>query len=330
MFDKLFDAQEIIDEYLNLYQTDNSLTDEDMERLRTPEQLNRILPRYLLGDIGYYERFIRLVIEKISHLLGEKITPKKMTQTHTHSFESLAYQEIRGAHRIIFSLTGQCGALLPIANKFADKEFRRMNGEAFDSVCEFINTLCGAYASMMSDENIVYEIMPPAALSRNTIQSDDVLYVLPIEACGKEISMVFAFNTDVNLECGAKEDDISANILIVDDSVVTRNSMRKILEYAGHNVVGEAVDGDDAVEKYLSLRPDIITMDVTMPKKGGLKALKEIISHDPDAVVLMVSASAQKGTISEALIHGAYDFIRKPFEPDEVLDKISEALTFFC
>gem|GEM_PF-492057 len=328
MPENFFNTQEMIDEYLSIYQADNGLTDEEMEIRRGPEHIRRILPAYLLGDFKHYERFVGFAVDELSRLFEGGIEPKKMAQMREYDFEYLAGQELRGAHRVVFSLSGKGGALLPIAGRFAGKEFKRMNGKAFDSVCEFINTLCGSYASMMSDENVMLEVMPPAAITRQTFLSTGILYVLPVEAGGAAIDMVFSFDSDVAYKRAAKDRAGAANILIVDDSVVLRGSMRKILESAGHNVVGEAVDGNDAVERYLSTRPDITTMDVTMPNKGGLEALKEIIGHDPDALVLMVSATAQKATVAEALINGAYGFLRKPLSADNVLQTISEALMF--
>ena len=93
-----------------------------------------------------------------------------------------------------------------------------------------------------------------------------------------------------------------ARILIVDDSSIYRSNMRDILESGGHTIAGEARNGAEGVEKYKELRPEITTLDITMPVKDGLEALKEIMEFDPDAKVIMVSATAQQSNISEALI----------------------------
>ena len=109
-----------------------------------------------------------------------------------------------------------------------------------------------------------------------------------------------------------------ARILVVDDSAVYRTSMKELLQNAGHTVVGEAVNGDEGVTKYMELFPDITTMDVMMPIKGGLEALDEILIFDPHAKVIMVSATAQQSKISQALIQGAYCFLRKPIDPEKL------------
>lgn len=116
-----------------------------------------------------------------------------------------------------------------------------------------------------------------------------------------------------------------ANILLVDDSRTSRKILRNILESAGHTIVDEATDGEQAIEKYIASKPDVITLDITMPVMDGIEALKQIKLVDSDAKVIMVSASSQKDKLIEAVKYGAEDFIAKPFEPSQiitVLDKL--------
>lgn len=116
-----------------------------------------------------------------------------------------------------------------------------------------------------------------------------------------------------------------ANILLVDDSRTSRKILRNILESAGHTIVDEATDGEQAIEKYIASKPDVITLDITMPVMDGIEALKQIKMVDSDAKVIMVSASSQKDKLIEAVKYGAEDFIAKPFEPSQiitVLDKL--------
>ena len=116
-----------------------------------------------------------------------------------------------------------------------------------------------------------------------------------------------------------------ANILLVDDSRTSRKILRNILESAGHTIVDEATDGEQAIEKYIASKPDVITLDITMPVMDGIEALKQIKLVDSDAKVIMVSASSQKDKLIEAVKYGAEDFIAKPFEASQiitVLDKL--------
>lgn len=113
-----------------------------------------------------------------------------------------------------------------------------------------------------------------------------------------------------------------ANILIVDDSRTSRKILKGILEENGHAVAGEAENGKVGVESYLAIRPDIVTLDITMPVMDGIEALKEIKKADADAKVIMVTAAGQKEKMLEAVKSGASEFITKPFEPEEILNVI--------
>lgn len=112
------------------------------------------------------------------------------------------------------------------------------------------------------------------------------------------------------------------NVLIVDDSGFIRRMLRDILEKNGYSIVGEAADGEAAVRVYQELRPELVTMDITMPVADGIEALERIMEFDPEASVVMVSALGQEEFIERSLALGAKDFIVKPFQPQKVLDTL--------
>lgn len=109
-----------------------------------------------------------------------------------------------------------------------------------------------------------------------------------------------------------------ANILIVDDSRTSRRILRGLLESDGHTIVGEAKDGQEGYDKYAELKPDLVTMDITMPVMSGVDSLKKIKGDFPDAKVIMVSAAGQQHNMIEAVQSGALEFIAKPFDADEI------------
>lgn len=117
-----------------------------------------------------------------------------------------------------------------------------------------------------------------------------------------------------------------AKILIVDDSKTSRKFLRAVIEEAGHEVVGEAADGQEGVRQYLELLPDLVTMDITMPVMDGITAVGEICSRVPEAVIVMVTAASQKSNVLEALKRGASDFIGKPFKNEEIIHTINRLL----
>jgi len=120
---------------------------------------------------------------------------------------------------------------------------------------------------------------------------------------------------------------MGSKILIVDDAAFMRMMIKDILEKNDYKVVGEAQDGVEAVEKYTELRPDLVTLDITMPEKDGITALKEIMAEDPNAKVIMCSAMGQQAMVIDAIQAGAKDFIVKPFQAERVLEAISKVLS---
>lgn len=111
-------------------------------------------------------------------------------------------------------------------------------------------------------------------------------------------------------------------ILIVDDSAVVRLRIRRVLEDAGYEVAGEAQNGLEAISLYRQLKPDVVTMDITMPEMSGVEALKKIMAEDSEARVVMITALDQKDKLREAILAGARDYIVKPFEDDRLLSAI--------
>lgn len=117
-----------------------------------------------------------------------------------------------------------------------------------------------------------------------------------------------------------------ARILIVDDAAFMRMMLKNILEKNGHEVVGEAENVPIAVEFYQSTQPDLVTMDITMPKISGIEGVKQIMALDPSANVIMVSAMGQQAMVMDAIKSGAKDFIVKPFQQDRILQAVEKVL----
>lgn len=119
---------------------------------------------------------------------------------------------------------------------------------------------------------------------------------------------------------------MSKRVLVVDDAVFMRMMIKDILGKNGFEVVGEAANGALALEEYKKLKPDITTMDITMPEMDGIAAVKEIKKVDPNAKVIMCSAMGQQAMVMEAIQAGAKDFIVKPFQSDRVVEALNKAL----
>ena len=116
-------------------------------------------------------------------------------------------------------------------------------------------------------------------------------------------------------------------ILIVDDTLFMRTLLKNILFSGGHDIVGAAGDGDEAIAKYQELKPDLVTMDVVMPKVNGIEALKGIRAIDPNAKVVMCTAVGQEQMVKLAIKTGAKGYIVKPFQAPKVLEEIKNVLS---
>ena len=117
-----------------------------------------------------------------------------------------------------------------------------------------------------------------------------------------------------------------ARVLVVDDAAFMRKMVSDALTKGGHEVVGEAGNGTEAIARFQELKPEVMTLDITMPEKDGLAALKEIIALDPAARVVMCSALGQESKVLKSIKAGARDYVVKPFQADRVIEAVGKAL----
>lgn len=115
-----------------------------------------------------------------------------------------------------------------------------------------------------------------------------------------------------------------ARVMIADDSDAIRMVLQDILSIGGHQIVAEAQNGAEAVEMYSQANPDVLLLDLAMPKKDGLTVVKEVMSKHQDAKIILITASDNQNIINDCLNHGAKSFISKPFDFDRVLKLINE------
>ncbi len=119
---------------------------------------------------------------------------------------------------------------------------------------------------------------------------------------------------------------MARTVLITDDTAFMRMTLRSVIQKNGFQVVGEAADGVEAVKKYVELKPDLVTMDITMPKMDGITAIREIMKIDSDAKIIVCSAMGQKPMVIDALNAGAKDFLVKPFDAQRVIEALNKAI----
>ena len=115
--------------------------------------------------------------------------------------------------------------------------------------------------------------------------------------------------------------------MVADDTNEIRMVLRDLLSIDKHEIVGEAVDGEEAVEQFTKIKPDILLLDLAMPKKDGVTVIKEIITNHPKAKIILVTATGNQNTINECMQAGASAYISKPFDMKTVLKVISDTVT---
>ena len=113
-------------------------------------------------------------------------------------------------------------------------------------------------------------------------------------------------------------------VLVVDDAIFMRTAIKLILEKNGYDIIGEAENGKMAIEMFISLKPELVTMDITMPVMDGIQALKAILKINADARVLMVTAMGQENMVKDAIVSGAKGFVVKPFKEEVLLKALSK------
>lgn len=118
-----------------------------------------------------------------------------------------------------------------------------------------------------------------------------------------------------------------ATVLIVDDSQVNRRLLRNMLETEGYEVIGEATNGKEGLEEFVKSSPDIVTLDVSMPEMNGIDALKLMREHNPHAKIIILSADSQREKKEEAALHGAVEFVTKPYKKSDILEAIERSIT---
>ncbi|MBR6257873.1 MAG: response regulator [Lachnospiraceae bacterium] len=178
---------------------------------------------------------------------------------------------------------------------------------------------------------------PPLSFKAQKAVGD--FYVVPVYLEGAKINIVISVDSD--FVAGETPENTGAvissgegeaatgdgnTVLVVDDSRMSRLMMKGILEKADMAVVAEAANGEDGVEAYKKFKPDIVTLDITMPKMDGLEALEQILKFDPEAKVIMITAAGQQDKLIKALKTGAKRFINKPFNEEEIVRNIKEIL----
>jgi CheY-like chemotaxis protein len=341
LMDMLSITKEEIEDHIENFRKKIGFTPEEMEILKKDE-LDELLPMFVISSKPYVLDIAGLFTRNITRFVSRDFYIEKARKVKEYKYAHLACQELVGDDSVFVAVAeadeqDKHGAFLQIASSFGKQEMVEVDADAYDSVCEFINVTSGLLATSLSDKGISIDMEPPLGFENQTVNGD--FYVLPIIVEGRRLDILIAVNSEFEagdgpLKLGAvsapyvPEDEShgAERVLIVDDSKMSRQILRNILETDGYEVVMEAANGLEGVEAYKKYNPDVVTLDITMPEMDGLEALEKILDYDPDANVVMITAAGQQAKLIKALKVGAKRFISKPFDENEILTNIKEMM----
>lgn len=319
------------------FQKENGFSHADMVALKH-DDFESLVPIYAFSSKPYVTDIVSLMLRNINRFVSRDFYVEKIEHVNQMDYLCLAGQKTYGEHNIQIALAGEKSAegFLKIASTFAGEDYAVTEEDALDAVCEFINCTSGLFAAEQSKKEIELDMQPVYAYENQKLVGD--VYVLPIYIEDCEVKLIIGIDSEIEMgqishkfsyekvESSVAVGLAKGTVCVVDDSKMSRKILRNILEDAGYAVIAEATDGEEGIAAYMQYKPDILTLDITMPNMDGIEALREIMSVDKRARVIMISAAGQQQKIIEALKLGAEKFITKPFEPNDVIANIDGML----
>ncbi len=310
------------------YRRDSGLTKNEIEALNRND-INGVLGSFFqtAGDsIDIYREYVRLFLKNVVRFVSPNIHFVRMEILSALPYRNVVYQNVQAAAgSIAFGISGEADDLVEFARMFMPIDSLQLDEMARDALGEFLNIQNGLYLSQLSERGLEQRVSPPEYRQAGILKGDPVIRIPFSLPFGRYDVAIAASPRFEESEARAGRGR-SLRIVIADDSAVSRCLLRNILTDAGYEVTGEAADGEAAIAKYLELRPDLITMDVTMPRMDGIDALKAILKADPDARVVMITALSQSSVMLKALKNGVKDYIVKPIDARNVLNVVSDVL----
>ena len=327
------------DQLIKAYQKDSGYTDEEMEALKS-DDIDKLIPLFVLSTKPHIREIAALVARNLTRFISSDYYIEKTQHLKDFSYAHLTGQELFGDDSVFIGIAaGEDEAgFLKVASAFARKDMAAAGADAYDAVGEFINVTSGLLVTELSKNGTDLDMEPPVSFKKQTARGN--FYVLPVILEGHRMEVLLSVNegfvpgetpeeADTEVAAGSAAEDGKGSlgrVLIVDDSRMSRSILRNVLENAGYSIVKEAANGEDAVEAYKECSPDLVTLDITMPKMDGLEALTKILESDADAKVIMITAAGQQDKLIKALKVGAKRFINKPFNEEEVLKNVSDVI----
>ena len=333
LIDNLDLTMETVTEHLRGFQKAHGFTDEELEAVKE-DDFETIIPLFATVRDTTITDLAGLVMRNLTRFVTNNFYFGRMKKATEYSYSMLAGQKSVGEADIFlgFSATNELDGIIKLAKNYAKSVSVTSSDEVYDAVCEFANLNNGLFDSVLSDDDVFIEMVPPEVYLNQQLSGN--AYYMPVYIDDSEFDIIIS--TDAAFVPGEKphtlnlkKSDLNTNtasslptVLVVDDSALIRKMLIKLLNDNGYQVIGEAANGEEGVELYKDLEPDIVTLDITMPVMDGVTALKKIKEYNPEAMVAMISAAGQKDKLMDALREGAELFFTKPFNAQEVITSL--------
>ena len=333
LIDNLDLTMETVTEHLRGFQKAHGFTDEELEAVKE-DDFETIIPLFATVRDTTITDLAGLVMRNLTRFVTNNFYFGRMKKATEYSYSMLAGQKSVGEADIFlgFSATNELDGIIKLAKNYAKSVSVTSSDEVYDAVCEFANLNNGLFDSVLSDDDVFIEMVPPEVYLNQQLSGN--AYYMPVYIDDSEFDIIIS--TDAAFVPGEKphtlnlkKTDLNTNtasslptVLVVDDSALIRKMLIKLLNDNGYQVIGEAANGEEGVELYKDLEPDIVTLDITMPVMDGVTALKKIKEYNPEAMVAMICAAGQKDKLMDALREGAELFFTKPFNAQEVITSL--------
>ncbi len=310
------------------FKKDYGFSDDEVTALKE-DDFDNIVPAFVYASKPYVAELVALVLRSLVRFVTSDFYIGNVKHLQEFSYISLVGQKLIGEQDITLGFVGidDNDGIEELASGFSNTPLNELGDEMYDAIGEFCNICNGLLATELSSRKVRIDMEPPFIYLDQHVQGDS--YLIPLYIHGKEVKIFISVNSEtvlgqepfvINVE---HREDVEAeegkrSVLVVDDSIFIRKTLRGLIEGLGYTVVSEAVNGLEGVEAYKRYHPDLVTLDITMPVMEGLEALRQILEYDPAAKVIMVTAAGQQSKVIEALKQGAKKFVMKPFDPEEI------------
>lgn len=322
-----------IDGYIEGFRKTNGFDESELDAIKI-ENVGGYISAFASSSQPYVSNIAGQVLRNMIRFVTSGFYIEPIKRVNEVPYNSLAIQHCHGDHSIYIGLLTETDSepFRKIAERITGEKYSSVTPEVYDAVGEFINAVSGLITTELASERMSIEITPQVFYEKQVLTGRG--YVLPIHVEGDLVDLYIAIDNELNIGTNpmdirvqvnterSAESDGKPTVVIVDDSGWSRTILRNLLEKNGFAIIGEAGDGSEAIQVYKTLRPDIITLDITMPTMDGIEALRQIMAFDPDAKAAMITSAGQRSKVLESLKLGAEKFITKPFDPNLVLTEL--------